>query len=191
MNALETIFEGVKTFAPLAANMVLPGTGPLVNQLIRTVTGDDSTPLEDLAKQVQNDPRLWLEFQKAVLDQEARLAHAEAAKLRAVNETMQAEARSEHWPQWLWRPLWGLTSALCFMVVCFLVGWLVYQALTLGRMEALTAIPQVISAFAALFAIPGAILGVTAWHRGKKQRIQAGEQLEPGLLNQVVSAFRK
>jgi hypothetical protein len=31
-------------------------------------------------------------------------------------------------------------------------------------------IPQLVGAFATLFAIPGAILGVTAWHRGKEKR---------------------
>lgn len=31
--------------------------------------------------------------------------------LEAVNRTMQAEAKSEHWAQWLWRPIVGFTFA--------------------------------------------------------------------------------
>lgn len=31
------------------------------------------------------------------------------AQLQAINQTMQAEAKSEHWAQWLWRPTVGFT----------------------------------------------------------------------------------
>src|SRR3990172_1748754 len=34
-----------------------------------------------------------------------------ARSLEAVNATMQAEAKSEHWMQWSWRPLVGYTFA--------------------------------------------------------------------------------
>ncbi len=32
--------------------------------------------------------------------------------IEAVNRTMQAEARSEHWLQWSWRPIVGLTFSV-------------------------------------------------------------------------------
>ena len=32
--------------------------------------------------------------------------------IKAINETMRAEARSEHWLQWSWRPLVGITFSL-------------------------------------------------------------------------------
>lgn len=35
----------------------------------------------------------------------------ELAQITAVNATMQAEAKSEHWAQWLWRPTIGFTFA--------------------------------------------------------------------------------
>lgn len=35
----------------------------------------------------------------------------ELASISAVNQTMQAEAKSEHWAQWLWRPVIGFTFA--------------------------------------------------------------------------------
>ena len=35
----------------------------------------------------------------------------ELAGIQSVNATMQAEAKSEHWAQWLWRPIIGFTFA--------------------------------------------------------------------------------
>lgn len=35
----------------------------------------------------------------------------ELATIQSVNATMQAEAKSEHWAQWLWRPAIGFTFA--------------------------------------------------------------------------------
>lgn len=32
--------------------------------------------------------------------------------IKAINETMRAEAKSEHWLQWSWRPLVGITFSL-------------------------------------------------------------------------------
>ena len=32
------------------------------------------------------------------------------AVIQAVNQTMQSEAKSEHWLQWAWRPIFGLTA---------------------------------------------------------------------------------
>lgn len=36
---------------------------------------------------------------------------ASARAIEAVNATMQAESKSEHWAQWLWRPILGFTFA--------------------------------------------------------------------------------
>lgn len=88
----------------------------------------------------------------------------------AVNTTMQAEAKSEHWPQYSWRPFWGFISALAFLGVVVLSCVLGYEAVLGGKPEALIMIPQLVAAYATLFSIPGAILGVTAWHRGKQKR---------------------
>lgn len=33
------------------------------------------------------------------------------AEIQSINATMQAEAKSEHWAQWLWRPTIGFTFA--------------------------------------------------------------------------------
>ena len=70
----------------------------------------------------------------------------------AVNQTMQAESKSEHWPQYTWRPFWGFISAIAFGFVVGLCCFLGYKAVIGGDPSALTMIPQLVSAFAALFA---------------------------------------
>lgn len=88
----------------------------------------------------------------------------------AVNQTMQTEAKSEHWPQYSWRPFWGFVSGIAFGFVVALCCYLGYKAVVGGEPSALAMVPQLVTAFSTLFAIPGAILGVTAWHRGKQKR---------------------
>lgn len=105
-----------------------------------------------------------------------REIEADKGIVEAVNATIQTEANSENWWTSGWRPYWGFVSGTAFLFVCILVCYMIYEGVIGGKPEVLAQIPQVIGAFAALFAIPGAILGVTAWHRGKKQRIEAGEK---------------
>lgn len=125
-------------------------------------------------------PPTMTEAEKTAATQEAqRLVlqeiEAERDTIASVNKTMQEEAKSDN--RWTsgWRPYWGFISGTAFLFVCILVCVLAYKAVLGGKPEAMAMIPQIIGAFAALFAIPGAILGVTAWHRGKMQRIKAGE----------------
>lgn len=134
------------------------GIGSLAKDLRSAITGE--APID-------SETQLKLE-QIAV-----KLEQIEQQLPIAVNQTMQAEANSEHWPQYSWRPFWGFSSGIAFSFVvglCCLLGW---EAVAGGKPEALSMIPQLVSAFAALFAIPGAILGVSAWHRGAEKRERA------------------
>ena len=44
------------------------------------------------------------------------------------------------------------------------------QAISGENPDAITMIPQLVSTMTLLFSIPGAILGVSAWHRGQGKR---------------------
>ena len=71
---------------------------------------------------------------------------------------------------------WGFASALAFVGLVIMVGFLAHAAIMKGNQNAMTMIPQIISAATMLFGIPAAILGVASWHRGKEKRIIAGEK---------------
>jgi hypothetical protein len=86
-----------------------------------------------------------------------------------VNKTMQAEAGAEHWPTYTWRPFIGFTFGAAFFVVAAICCYLAVLAVSGKQPEAMGMIPTVVSSFAALFAIPAAILGVASWKRGTMQ----------------------
>lgn len=83
-----------------------------------------------------------------------------------------ANSNAESWPQYLWRPIWGLVSAGAFaLTVLAVLGVVVF-----GSVEQLEHIPAVLSGLAILFGVPGAILGAASWKRGeeKVERIRQG-----------------
>lgn len=95
-----------------------------------------------------------VELQQMLLQTEQSRLATEAAMLESVNKTMQAEAVSEHWPTYSWRPFCGFVFGVTFFGV--------YFVLPLLRLS----VPSVpFEAWAAL----GAILGVASWFRGKAQ----------------------
>ncbi|HDR9075875.1 3TM-type holin [Burkholderia vietnamiensis] len=145
----------------------------------QAVTGQ-SAPDAALAA-LQADPNLALQFQKAVLEQQAQLAQiaadvtkaelaADTANASAVNQTMQIEARSDHWPTYSWRPFVGF----CFGVLALISGITVACAY-LGVMflhadpKVLTDIPGMLGAEAAVMATMAPVLGIASYFRGKMQ----------------------
>lgn len=89
---------------------------------------------------------------------EADLAKAQivsdASIIGAVNVTMQAEAKSDHWPTYMWRPVCGFAFAAVWLGDYFILPLLQIPVPTVPA-EAWVAI--------------GAILGVASWYRGKMQ----------------------
>ena len=110
-----------------------------------------------------------LELQRLVITAETARIQEETKVIQAINETMRGESASEHWPQYSWRPFWGFASGLAFFFVCILVCILAWQAVSGKDAAALGHIPLIIGAFATLFSIPGAILGIASWKRGEMQ----------------------
>lgn len=141
------------------------GAVTLAKGLRTAITGVES---------MDNDTKIrFEELARQAEDQATKLVSVKQQVTLAVNETMQAEAKSEHWPQYSWRPFWGFVSGGAFLVVVVLCCWLAFKAVSGAKPDALTMIPQLVTSFTGLFAIPGAILGVSAWHRGKQKREQS------------------
>jgi hypothetical protein len=137
------------------------GLGTMAKDIRTAITGKEP---------VSDGTRLRLE------EIAVQLELAELALPAAVNQTMQVEAGSEHWPQYSWRPFWGFISGFAFLFVVVLCCVLGYNAVIDKNPDALRMIPDLVTAFATLFAIPGAILGVTAWHRGALKRDVVNKQ---------------
>lgn len=179
----DTILTGVKSIAPTVANYVLPGSGSLVEGLLRSVTNNNDSPIEELAEQVQNNPELYIKFQQLVMDQEIKLADIKAKRIESVNKTMRSESKSEHWPQWLWRPFNGFL----FGTTIFCVYFVIPIANVMFDPEPSIPIPSIPEW---IWIGWGAVLGVTTWDRGKEKRIKAGEQ-KSGLIEGIISSIKK
>ena len=158
---------------------LIPG-GSVVKTIARTITGamDD----DEAERRLAENPGLRVELEKAVLIHIVEMAKAENDRIQAenealaeVNRTMRMESNSDSWWQSAWRPFWGFVSALAFALMTGYLCWLGYRAILGQQPEALAMVPQLITSFAPLWAVPAAILGVASWHRGKEKRIKAGE----------------
>jgi hypothetical protein len=149
------------------------GLGEKVLDVVETVTGTRDP--ESAAELLSKRPDLLTELEIRIQEFNLEYFREETKRLESVNRTMRVESKSDDpWTR-RWRPFWGFASGCAFVFVCILVCFLGYEAVTGANENALRMIPDLVTAFATLFAIPGAILGVASWHRGKMQRIEAGE----------------
>lgn len=173
-NVLNEIVDGIKNIAPTVANLVMPGTGPLLHTLMRAVTGDGESPIEKVAETIKADPKMYLELQRVSADREVRIRECESKDLETVNITMRAEGKSEHMPQWLWRPFNGFLFPLAIIAIYFVLPWTESEV---------PDVPQWI------WIGWGAVLGVTTWDRGKEKRLKAGEN-GLGIIGNAIKAIK-
>ncbi len=172
------IVSAISVAAPMIGSFFGPGgtaVGALAASGLRlaaTALGVEPTQ-EAVATAMATDPEAALKLAKYQMDNNLELQKlmiaAETANIQAVNTTMQSEGKSEHWPQYSWRPFWGFASGLAFFFTCILVCILAWNAVVGKDAAALGQIPLIIGAFATLFSIPGAILGIASWKRGQMQ----------------------
>lgn len=169
-------------YAPdIAAAIATGGTSVIASTALRIaaqeMTGIPGSSIDDVANAVRNaTPEQMAALTIANNNFLVQMRTLDVQQIGMVNQTMQSETKSEHWCQYGWRPFWGFASAIAFIGLVVIIGILAYQAIAKGNQNAMTMIPQIISASTMLFGIPAAILGVASWHRGKEKRIRAGEK---------------
>ncbi len=100
----------------------------------------------------KENPTKVIEFQAAI--EQAAMKYAGEA-LTAINATMQAEAKSEHWMQWSWRPTFGFTACAI----------LVNNYILLPYLSKFGIVPIAVPSEVWLMIM--AVLGVAAWTRGR------------------------
>jgi hypothetical protein len=96
------------------------GLGSLIKNAISGSTGGLLKGASDIIEKFVADPNKKIEAQQKLAEIEAqhekdmaeievKLAEIDAKALESVNQTMREEAKSEHFLQWAWRPIVGLT----------------------------------------------------------------------------------
>jgi len=180
----------VAKYAPeLGAAFGGPG-GAAIGTLASLVAGafglkPDAKP-EEIIAVIEKDPQAAVKLREIETNAKVEIhrlnvqlaiqqSQEEIAKIQSVNTTMQAESKSEHWPQYSWRPWNGFwfppTVAGIYILLPILdktvptvpewvwMGWL-------------------------------CILGVATWHRGRMQRAQAGDNSQ-GVVAGIINAIKK
>jgi hypothetical protein len=182
----------------LGAALPIPGGAAIGSALASAIGSSSANPsdilatlqssADALAKAKQFEEQHREKLMEMAYNYELELRKADSSDLAAVNATMQAEAAasaSENWWQKGWRPANGYVLALASLIAVIFVCVLFYQAMTLKDGPTIATvvamIPQLAFAIASILAVPGAAVGITAWHRGRAQiaQIQAAvkEQL--------------
>lgn len=165
--------KAIANFAPALGSVIGGPLGGGIGAMVAKAFGVENEPDAVMAA-IKQDPDAAVKLQKIQSDERVSIERIQSEQtieiLQAVNETMRAESKSEHWAQWGWRPFWGFISGAAFFVVCCFVCYLAYEAISGKKPEAMAMIPQLIGSFTLLFGVPGAILGVASWHRGKQKR---------------------
>lgn len=198
MNAWDKVKKGLAGAAPLLGTVLGGPGGGALGSLVASVLGTDDEP-EAIAVAIEGaSPEQLTRLKEIQLNNHAAIerlmieqgiveAKSDASKIESVNATMRVETKAEDpWTR-RWRPFWGYMTAGAFFMV---IGFLCYFIVTATAAE-LMLLPAIVTAIATLFAIPGAILGATAWHRGVMQRVKAGEQKAPGLMAALASRLAK
>lgn len=113
-----------------------------------------TTGIGNLVSKFKADPTKVLEFEHGIALETIKFQNSVIA---SVNATMQAEARSEHWMQWSWRPTFGFTGSAI----------LINNYILLPYFEPFGIKPIAVPSEVWLTIM--AVLGVAAWTRGQEK----------------------
>ncbi|MBW1678186.1 MAG: hypothetical protein JRJ79_16680 [Deltaproteobacteria bacterium] len=171
-----SVGKAILSFAPTVGGALLGPPGAVAGTAVKAIAkalGEDEktiTPKKVLTR-LQEQPE---ETARAITQADLEYERELTKRLDIVNRTMRVEAKSEHWPQYSWRPWNG------FWFPPTVIG--IYIILPILDKPVPT-VPQ--------WVWIGwlAILGVAVWDRGKAQRAMAGDQ-SMGVLSGVIKAIR-
>lgn len=167
--------------APYLGSILLGPMGAGVGKIIADTLGTSEDPAAVL-QELNTNPEAVLKLREIESNERIRtqeLANAlaskqlesEVAAVQSVNETMRAEAGSEHWQTYSWRPALGFAVAFNTVAASLLVlvafALTITNSLTAGDMIA--SLPGVLGALAAINATVLPVLGIASWYRGKMQ----------------------
>lgn len=171
--------------APTVGSLLGPA-GAAVGTLISSALGTDNNP-DAVMKELKNNPDAIIKIKEIEANKQvelekiaASLVQEDTKALQSINQTMQVELQNsdkETWYQKGWRPANGFAVAIGSLGAVFFVFYLFYKALTDNTLTAnlpaiLAMIPNLAMSVASLLAIPGAAVGISAWHRGLMKRDQ-------------------
>lgn len=170
----------VASAAPILGTLLGGPGGAAVGALIASAVGTQADPgavaaalqnPDTLAKLKDIEAKRQVDLQSLLVQSEKARLQAESADIAAVNATMQAETKAEHWPSYSWRPAIGFALAINVFASTLLV-LMVYVPIMFGSTNmaaAVASLPTVLGSLAAVGATTLPVIGVASWFRGKAQ----------------------
>lgn len=157
------VADAVGKAAPILGTLIGGPAGTVIGGLVAAGLGTANSP-DAVSTALATDPDAAVKLRQIEADQEVQLRNlamqdaanaltAETARIQAVNITMQAEAKADHWPTYTWRPFIGFAFGF-YVVSMFVLPLFGVKPVELSADLTLTI---------------GAILGVASFFRGKAQ----------------------
>lgn len=172
------VAKAVGEFAPIIGTLLGGPAGGAIGSLVASGLGVANTPdavsqalatnPDAAVKLAQIEADEKVKFQELATDQAKAEIAAEVQTTGDINQTMQAEDKAEHWPQYSWRPAVGFAVAISVLVSAITIP-LVYGAAIQGYTTGLQYLSSILAAEAGIIAVASPILGIASWHRGKMQ----------------------
>ena len=100
---------------------MIPIIGDLLNNTVGKVVGKLVDKYLPASMSEEDKAKMLLEMEKLTLEEGKTLQ----AQIESVNATMREEAKSEHFLQWAWRPIIGLTFGLTILYNYIFIGFLI------------------------------------------------------------------
>lgn len=181
-------FDWKSTLSAVAPWIATTLGGPLAGQAVTALEGAlglsagsgeeaiaqkiaSATPADLLALKAADNKHAEI-MKQLGYDSVVAIAKLESADLATVNQTLQIELQNsdkEAWYQKAWRPANGFCVAVGSFLGVLAVCYLFYLALVQKDIAALNVIPSLATSLTMILAVPGAAVGIAAWHRGVAQ----------------------
>jgi hypothetical protein len=179
--------KSIADFAPMLGSALGPG-GTIIGSLISSAFGTDKNEPDELANIIAADPQAAIklreielnnkvQLEKLVIESESNRLANDTSRIESVNATMRQEAVSGDAWQRRWRPFIGYITGVTFFLQMVVIFWAVVFKTT-----AAVGIITAMSSLSVFWSVPLAILGISAYQRGKEKRTALGENVKP-LLN--------
>ena len=143
---------------------------------------------------IKANPELLLQFQRDLMQWQTEQYRSETDRLRAVNETMRAEAMAQDpWTR-RWRPYFGYIAATTWAIQGVIVfGLVAYVVVNMPDKisDTLGAITALLKALAEHWMFALAVLGVAVWKRSDDKKVAAGQNGDYGIFGAIASRIRR
>lgn len=141
------------------------GVGNDPNEIATALT----TNPDALVKLKEIESNRSIELQRILTSQTIAELQASTQNAGDINATMQAEAKSEHWPTYGWRPAIGFAVAFAVALSVLTVFAAYGAAIFAQKVDGLQHLPGILAAVAGIIAVVSPILGIASYFRGRMQ----------------------